>query len=55
MDPDDIIPGDGEISHPGDDNPIPGATEYLPLGEPADGDIYIPYAGDDYTDFGATF
>lgn len=33
---------DGEISHPDDSDPSPGATEYPPLGEPGEGDIYAP-------------
>lgn len=56
MDPDDIQDSGGddapEVSHPSDPNPVPGHTEYLPIGEPKDGDIYIPSGGDDYTDAG---
>jgi hypothetical protein len=35
-------PNDGEVSHPSDPDPTPGATEYEPLGEPSEGDIYVP-------------
>ena len=41
MDPDDLP----DISHPSDPNPTPGFTEYLPIGEPAEGDILIPADG----------
>ena len=34
--------GDPGVSHPDDGDSNPGATEYPGIGEPGEGDIYVP-------------